>query len=317
MARLTVLSSEELEAIISRYSVGRVIRSAAMDGGLANSSAKIITETGAYVLSVCDEKEIEDIARLCSVLEYLQKHDFSTTRIVKTRTGESYIDYENKPVYLKHYIDGEVIEVLDDNQLLEVGKSLAQLHEIPPHPSLRDHFSYGAQCFDELSSVSAADPFYRWLCDCRKGIEAACSETLPRGFVHGDLFSDNMLFADNRLKALLDFEEACCYYKIFDIGMTAIGCCAPAGRFSAAQTAVLVRGYQSVRRLQPEECSSVQAHLVYGAAATAFWRYRQYNIRNPDLAMKNHYQAMKDLADQVLAVDAERFIETIFDLQEG
>jgi len=316
MARLTVLSSQELESIIDRYPVGKLLSSTPMDGGLANSSVYIAAETGSYILSVCDEKEIADIVRLCSVLEELEKHDFPTTRVVRTRTGDSYLVHREKPLYLKRYIDGAVIDELSDRQLFQVGEALARLHEIPPHPSLQDRFSYGTHCFEELENVASAGAFYRWLSSCRTLIDAACMKTLPRGFVHGDLFADNMLFIDDKLAALLDFEEACCYYKIFDIGMTAVGCCAPAGLFSAAKTAALVAGYQSIRRLQPEERSSLQAHAAYGAAATAFWRFRQDNIRNPNPAMKNHYQAMKDLADQVLAIAPERFINSIFDLQE-
>jgi homoserine kinase type II len=283
-----------------------------MDGGLANSSVKMVTESGSYVVSVCDEKEMEEINLLCALLGYLEHHHFPTTRVVETREGEACIDYQGKPLYVKRFIAGEVVKKLSARQLCEIGAALARLHEIPPFPGLRNKFSYGIECFDELKGRSSAESYYQWLITCRRRMEEARNEPLPRGFVHGDLFFDNMLFAKDSLVALLDFEEACDYYKIFDLGMTAVGCCAPDGSFSLEMTAALVEGYQSQRKLEDGERRLLQLHIEYGAAATSFWRYRQYNVRNPDPLMKDHYKAMMEIAQQVQSIDGREFIESVF-----
>ncbi len=312
MAQFTVLTSQQVEHILERYNLGRLVSSATLDGGLANSSLKIETECGRYVLSVCDEKGMAEISRLCSLLHYLEKHDFPTTRVVATRQGEHYIDYQGKPLYIKHFIDGGVVKQLGRRQLFEVGAALAGLHEIPPYPGLPEQFSYGIECFDELKGSASAESYYKWLSTCGKRLEEARTAMLPRGFVHGDLFFDNMVFADGSLAALLDFEEACHYFLIFDIGMTAVGCCAPEGILSLEMTAALIDGYQSVRKLEADERRLLQLHIEYGAAATSFWRYRQYNIKNPDPAMKNHYRAMMEIAIQVRAIDANLFVDRVF-----
>ncbi len=316
MARITVLTNQELEALVARYPIGRLLQSEPLAGGLANSSVKVIAETGTYVLCVCDEKQLDEIRHLCTLLRCLEEHGFPTTRVIDTRRGEACISWRDKPVYLKRYIAGRVIERLDDQQLDQVGALLARLHEIPAHPELPHHFSYGIECFGELRDRQSAAAFHRWLSGHLDRIGEACSDSLPRGFVHGDLFADNMLFVDGSLAAFLDFEEACAYYRVFDIGMSAIGCCCPGGNFSLAKTAALVGGYQRARELQPDERRLLQAHTVYGAAATAFWRYRQYHLRNPDPAMESHYQAMVKLADQVAAIEPECFVRSVFDLHQ-
>jgi homoserine kinase type II len=312
MAKLTLLTRPDIEHILGRYNLGIVFSCTPMDGGLANSSVKIAAEGGCYVLSVCDEKEMEDIRLLCAVLGYLEHHDFPTTRVVATSDGESCIDFQGQPIYLKRFIAGEVVETLSAVQLREIGAALASLHDIAPFPGLPKKFSYGIECFDELRDLSAAESYYRWLINCRARIEEARSEPLPRGFVHGDLFFDNLLFDHGRLVALLDFEEACDYYKIFDLGMTAAGCCAPAGAFSLEMTAALVEGYQSRRRLEDSERRHLQLHVEYGAAATSFWRYRQYNIKNPDPKLSDHYLAMVEIARRVQSIDDRTFMEAVF-----
>ena len=312
MAQLTVLTSRQVEHILERYNLGRLVSSAPLDGGLANSSLKIETECGRYVLSVCDEKGMDEISRLCSLLHYLEQYDFPTTRVIATRQGEHYLDYQGKPLYIKHFIDGGVVRKLGRRQLFEVGAALAGLHEIPPYPGLPERFSYGIECFDELKGRASAESYYKWLSTCGKRVEEARTAALPKGFVHGDLFFDNMVFADGSLAALLDFEEACHYFRIFDLGMTAVGCCAPEGILSLEMTAALIAGYQGIRKLEDDERRLLQLHIEYGAAATSFWRYRQYNIRNPDPAMKNHYRALMEIAIQVRAIDANLFVDRVF-----
>ena len=312
MANFTILTDQEIEKILGLYELGPLLSFTPMDGGLANSSMKIVTGGGSYVLSVCDEKEMHEIKRICTVLEYLEDHQFPTTRAIQTRKGESHIDYRGKPLYVKEFIAGEVVEHLNSHQLYEIGAALAMLHQIPPPPGLQYRFSYGIECFDELNERSSAEAYFQWLSSCRKRVEEARNEPLPRGFVHGDLFFDNILFANGSLVALLDFEEACEYFTIFDLGMTAVGCCAPGGMFSLEMAAALVEGYQSRRRLEENEISLLQLHIEYGAAATSFWRYRQYNIRNPDPQMEDHYLAMVRIAQRVNAIDNQEFIESVF-----
>ncbi len=312
MAQFTVLTRQEVEHILERYNLGRLLSFAPLDGGLANSSVKLETECGRFVLSVCDEKEMDETSRLCEVLLYLEKYNFPTTRVVAAGDGAPCVGYQGKPLYIKHYIEGGVVKQLGLPQLFEVGAALAGLHEIPPYPGLLEKFSYGLECFDELKGRASSERYYGWLSTCRTRVEEARTEALPKGFVHGDLFFDNMVFSDGSLAALLDFEEACHYYRIFDIGMTAVGCCAPDTNFSLEMTAALVDGYQSIRKLEANERRLLQLHVEYGAAATSFWRYRQYNIRNPDPDMKDHYRAMMEIAIRVNAIDAGLFVERVF-----
>jgi len=311
MATLTVLTKELVARIISNYPVGDVRAFHPLDGGLANSSMRVLTDTGTYVLSVCDEKNFDDIGMLCSILSYLEEKQFPTTRVIAAKSGAPCLEHDGKPVYLKRYIEGEVVNPLNPEQAGEVGTALARLHAIVPHASLPNRFSYGVETFAELEEQAADHDFFSWLFQQRPQILDACPDTLPRGFLHGDLFYDNMLFADGSLKAVLDFEEACAYYFVFDIGMTAIGCCVVDGRLSLELTAAMVAGYQQERTLEPVERTLLQRHVGYSAAATAFWRYRQYNVRNPDPAMKDHYRPMYDLARQVLGIDAGVFVKAV------
>ena len=95
MADYTTLTSKELTDLLSHYDIGKLIRAEHLDGGQANSSLKVFTEQGIFILSVCDEKQIEDIDCLVNVLFSLVKAGIPTTTPVKTITGNYQISHKN------------------------------------------------------------------------------------------------------------------------------------------------------------------------------------------------------------------------------
>jgi homoserine kinase type II len=240
----------------------------------------------------------------------LNDHGFLTSRLFKTGSGNPFLEFDGKPVYLKQYIDGTVEETYSLDMAHQVGAALAELHAIQPPENLPDRFAYGIECFDQV--LGGGTDFSRWLAAHLGQIETSCHPDLPTGLIHGDLFYDNTLFQGGRLAAILDFEEACNYYLVFDLGMCAAGSCCIAGRLSLELTAALVAGYQDTRRLTVVEQELFQLHIFYGAAATAFWRFRQYNMIHPEAGRQDNFVPMQELADQVRDIAPSTFKQAVF-----
>lgn len=310
MAQYTSLDQDNLETILGAYELGTLTNFLPLDGGQANSSTIISTEKGKYIVSVCDEKSFEELSLLTRTLEYLEKYDIATTQLIKTRGNKPYSSYNDKPVYIKTFIKGNVPDVLTPSMARQIGETLAKLHAVKPQVNLPPVFAYGIESFGEVNLKDG--PFPRWLQEKTHYLHRHIYPELPKGLVHGDLFYDNILFEDGRLAALLDFEEVCNYYLIFDLGMCVAGCCCPGEKLSGELARALVAGYQSVRELSRPEQEVFKFHIEYGATATAFWRYRQYNIRFPDIGKNETYQQMSNLANNIAALSTETFAGTVF-----
>jgi homoserine kinase type II len=103
--------------------------------------------------------------------------------------------------------------------------------------------------------------------------------------------------------AILDFEEACYYYRLFDLGMCAVGCCSKNGKFDLAKIKALMTGYTSRQPLMPEELRQLSIFVEYAAVAASLWRFRQYNINYPDSGKADSYLELSSLADQTATLD--------------
>ncbi|WP_163336180.1 homoserine kinase [Desulfopila sp. IMCC35008] len=310
MANYTTLDQDTIDRLLAHYNIGDVEKHSSLAGGSANSSIVLTTSSGHYVLSVCDEKDIDEISTLTATLDLLSRHSFPTTKLVRTTDGRPFIEYQGKPVYIKHFIDGEVKEPLRTKMIFQVGSALARLHSIPPTDFLPVSFSYGIECFPEVYGRN--DEYSKWLQQRTDDLQDCCRKELPSGLIHGDLFYDNILFRGETLTALLDFEEVCNYFFVFDLGMCAAGCCCPAGKFSLQSVSGLIDGYQSIRPLTDMEKELFQCHIEYGAVATSFWRYRQFNIVMPTPEKAEAHLQMKDLAQMVQAIPKNEFYQAVF-----
>ena len=309
MADYTRLTSAAAIKLLSNYNLGKLDRMDPLDGGQANSSFKFTTENGAFVLSVCDEKNRKEIDCLTRVLAYLETKAFPTTRPVRTRTGGYFITHGSKPVYVKEFIPGKVIRRLTPDMVCQVGTAVADLHDLPVLKEMPRHFPYGIEAFSEFLKGDLEHPYVAWLGQKREFLEQALDPAMEKGFIHGDIFWDNLLFSHDRLVAILDFEEACCYYKLYDLGMCAVGCCSRNGSFDLQRVTSLITGYQQRRPLSKREKPQLKVFMEYAAVAASFWRFCQYNIKYPLPEKADTYKELSSLADQIHDLEKTRFME--------
>jgi len=302
MAEYTRLSKDDLEKLLKHYDLGRLENACPLTGGQANSSFKLTTEKGQFTLSVCDEKTSEEIGTLTRVLACLEAHDFPATRLYPPRAGikTAFVEFRGKPVYVKEFLDGKVCSELTPFMLQQVGEAMAGLHKIPAPRDLAQAFPYGLKQFDQVLGSGISHPFKPWLKDKKDLLESSLDLTMARGFIHGDIFWDNLLFDGENLAAVLDFEEACQYFLLYDLGMACVGCCTGANGFDPNKIRALITGYQTRRPLSDAEKKQFAAFLVYAATGAAFWRFRQYNLRYPDPDKADNYRELALLADQAV-----------------
>jgi len=311
MARYSVLVPQQIEYLAGLYDL-KIDSYRPMEGGAANSSFLIQAQDGKYVLTVYEDKTMDEVAAMGRILWELEKHRFPTVVVVPTAKGDVGIELEGKPLLVKKFIPGRVEEKLDEAMLFQIGVSMAQLHQIPaPGYSSRQH-PYGPEMISQFIGLDLDAEFDSWLSERRDFIEENYPDDLPRALIHGDLFYDNVLFQDGKLKAIIDFEEVCHYFGVFDVGMALVGLYAQDGKFDLSDAHALVAGYLNQGRLDESEKNALQLMVESAAVATSCWRYWKYNYHDPTPERATKHWEMAAFADRVRRIDQERFVEEVF-----
>jgi len=285
------LGMKDMQEILSHYDVGQMKYFKALKGH-ANSNF-LIRADKKYVLSVCNEKKGE-LSGLVKVMLHLEAKNFPSSRIVMDRGGKYANLYQGDFVLLRSYIEGNTPVCMDKHMLHQLGKTIGLLHNLGDLEDIPSCHPYGLSYFGEINDNH---PFSDWLKKKEKRLISKIDAGLPRTLTHGDIFPDNTIYEGNVLRAIIDFEETSNYFSIFDIGMAIVGI-SVLGKVSEEQYKPLIEGYVTERELKKEEITSLNTFISYAAAATAFWRYRQYNLRRPNISQKDSYKVMTQLSDE-------------------
>ena len=176
---------------------------------------------------------------------------------------------------------------------------------------------YGLECFSNVIGLNIDAEYESWLSKEMIYLKKHIFTGLPKGLIHGDLFYDNILFTSlssnsTAFRAFIDFEEACNYYLVFELGMGILGCCIKSNTIDINKARAFVRGYQQERPLVDEEKESLQLFVQYAAVALSYWRFNKYNIKEPHESMAIQHWEMVEVAKNISEISDTYFYNSIF-----
>ena len=308
MAHYSILNKADILEILKPYSIYSIKKFKILDGGSENTNYKIDSEVGKIVLTISEQKTIQEAQDLAELLDHLKKNNFDTSELVHTSQNKSLSIYKNKPVMVKRYLEGKIMSDIPLHLLQQIGADTARLHKISVPDYVRDIMWCGKERFNEVKQYALNSPFDLWLKDTHSYIDKNTAPDLPKAFIHSDIFGSNIIINNDKTKAtIMDFEEATHYYRVFDIAVLFISLCVQSGDIDFTRASSVLKGYTSITRLTDEEKQALQPLTVYAAAGVAFWRHKNFNFTKPDKDLKDTYLKMKDLADRVRALSSNFF----------
>jgi Ser/Thr protein kinase RdoA (MazF antagonist) len=176
---------------------------------------------------------------------------------IKTKDDNICAKWKGKIIIVKKYIDGRVIknnEKLKNSALYQLGKYHGIIHSTKKLNFLPKGYPYKyAKKF--FSSVNKESREYKQAQETlnyleEKGFDKA---NFPRGFIHGDLHSENIIIKRGKIVCLLDFEESHIGPFIFDLGLSILEECISDGKIIKRKLKALIAGYESYRKLTDVE----------------------------------------------------------------
>ena len=302
MIQYSILNKQDVKHILIPYSIKNLTNVEKLSGGYENTNYLITANNHHYVLSLFERKSPEHVKILEQLLSHLNKNNFKTSQTVSTTDGETVTYWNKKPIIIKHFIEGKIMDTLPNHIIELVGEATGKLHQIPPPDYLPKTIDYGQENFVLVNQYAPKTTFQDWIQAVKRYIQPYLEMDLPKAFIHSDLFCSNIIISsDEKSVIIMDFEEAAYYYRIFDIGMAIIGSCSERNVLNQEKIKYLLHGYSKVITLTPEEKRSLQAFTVYAGAAMSFWRHKNFNYVYPNMGMENHYKALQTLTDDAKA----------------
>ena len=299
----TDVSLNEASEVLELAGFKNILTIEKLNGGWANSNY-ILTLVGSkkLVLKIWNEQSIEEVNYLLNMTNYIVEKNFPTPKPIKFLDG-NYVHNKNGTAWtLLPFINGNWLGT-NHSSLYSLGKIQAKLHIIEPPKDLKKEFSMGPKLFNKLYNMANEND--QWT-DFMKLLKHETEDllikigSLPKGIIHGDLFSDNVLGINNEVVSVLDFEEICYDYLAFDLVMTFVGFGWKNGEPIKERWNSILEGYQTIRVLSEDEIRALPHLHKLATLSIAAWRYWQFVINLPDTDHTDRYLEMTERLNKIL-----------------
>jgi homoserine kinase type II len=290
MAVYTALSDSDVEDFLARYRVGTLVDFTGIRDGVENSNFFVTTSDDAFVLTIFEKHDAEEVPYFLNLTAHLAEHDVPCAHPIADRNGAYLQSLFDKPAALVERLPGRTLDQPNRAQCEAVGGALAKMHVAGEsfdevHPNVRGPRWWFAAARELGDRLPAED---RAVLDEELRFQASQRHLdLPRGTIHADLFCDNVLFEGDRLAGMIDFYYACDDCLLYDVAITANDwCTGHDGAFDAGRLEALLTAYHRLRPFTGAEDAAWGTMLRAGALR--FWLSRLLDLHFPRPAEVPH-----------------------------
>jgi homoserine kinase type II len=278
------LEDDLVEATLARYEVGQITRHWPATNGIENRNHFVTVESAEgqrdFVLTIVEQPSNAGEAYV-GMMEALAASGLPVAAPIRNAEGLATDIVDGRPAMLQPRLSGRHVFNPTSKQVRALARSVARMHraaeastiELPDYP--RDAAWLAERADLARGYIPYTDT--RLLDDVVSEVQSLLNRrdvaNLPRGWIHADLFRDNVLFNEHGLSGLIDFHHAATGYLVYDLAVIANDWCNDAtGQLDPERTLAMLRAYHQIRPLASEEIWFFSNFALY--AALAFWLSR-------------------------------------------
>lgn len=271
---------------------------------------KIGTKDQVYFLKLSPDDEVRGRTRseILAEVEFVKYLNENKLPVPKPMGNVISIDGHNG--YLRRYYQANYIENPNLSQIISFGKTLGQIHRISEGYMTshnREHIWDLETTKENLAKdrdllcngLVGGGEFYNELFQALRKIVDL--KKLPKGMIHEDLGKRHVLWSDNKIKAIIDFDRCYYGYLIFDLGQAVRGWCFN-GSFNREKYILLIKSYQTERKLLLEEIEYLPKAIIFAFLE----RSLSFALRSILSDDPSYYQYAKELLNTANSIDKNR-----------
>lgn len=221
----TEFHQEEFQQILANYNLGDFISSQPILEGTVQTNYKVFTTKGCFVFRYYENRTEQSVLFEVDLLCYLRKNYYPCPEPYCDKSGNIVDTYNFKPFVIFNYIEGYHIHEPNERQKKELIQKAAELHKItnqysPIYKESRWNYNIEfcqnqfKQALQRLNTLNSQKK-YEWAMNVLNKLDLPLS--LSMGICHSDFHTSNLLYNNEKIVALLDFDDANYTYLLYDL----------------------------------------------------------------------------------------------------
>jgi len=270
---------EELSPILDYFSLGLPTNVRYIDK-FANKDYFCITEKGQFFIKIFQERQSLD-TRLSEVdyVEHLSRQNLPVPAFVQAPNGSLIFHNGEITAMVQEGIAGSTPEITVGNTR-QIGKIMGRFHKVPPK-KLHQRYGWFSPDYikDKISKLGtdfSDDPIAQKIISVYKSFNDFRSNILPRlptGIIHSDIRPSNTIFDENKLVAVVDWEDAIIAPLLLDFSIAVGYWCFKNGKIDPELYKALFDSYSKERTFTEIEIKHLADCIRYVGVAETAERY--------------------------------------------
>ena len=276
MAVYTKLNKENIEEILSNYSIGNLKEFRGIEEGIENTNYFLLVDNNKYILTIYEKRVKEkDLPFFSQLMSNLNKSGFKCPVPIESNNKKTIINYKNKNLMIVSFLEGKAKNILSPENCKSVGQEVAKMHEITKNFNIKRENNLSVNSwrniFDQIKDkcVYIHKDLPLLIESNLKDVEKNWPKNLPTGIIHADLFSDNIFFDNNNLSGIIDFYFSCNDFYALEIAICFNALCFDGPKnnlsFNVTKAINFMNGYNQFRKLNNDEKKCIKV-LSQGSA---------------------------------------------------
>jgi homoserine kinase type II len=276
MAVYTKLNKENVDEILSNYSIGQLEEFKGIEEGIENTNYFLLVDSKKYILTIYEKRVKEkDLPFFSDLMTGLNKENFKCPVPIKNKINKTISAYKNKSLMIVSFLEGRAKNILSPDNCKSLGQEVARMHLITKNFKIQrqNDLSIGSwrKIFDQVKDecINIHKDLPRLIESNLTDVEKNWPKDLPRGIIHADLFNDNIFFKDNEFNGIIDFYFSCNDFYALEIAICFNALCFDGSKnnlsFNVTKAKNFMNGYSQLRKLNDIEKESIKV-LSQGSA---------------------------------------------------
>jgi len=315
MAAKTKFPIRFFERLAAEYDLGRFIEAKPFKRGYVQTNVLVRAAKGRFVLRYYEHRPEKYILFEANILNHFSKHRYPCAMPIRNVHGDFLGSYKGKHYAVFEYLPGKHLKNLNKQQYHEMVKHLAKLHNISRR--YKPKYFESRECHDKKCCIDAAkaevkrfkskkgQERYKYI---RKRLDLLkFPNNLPKGVVHCDFDKANIKFIGNKITGVLDFDDACYTYLIYDVGMVILYWAFFYPRkLDFAKAREIIRIYNKYRRLSKSEKEHIYDGLQIVMLMMMAW-FLHDKWKGMDL-----FERLKKMLEKLDGIGRQKFYNKLF-----
>jgi homoserine kinase type II len=288
MGIFRTLSSDDVQLILAGFGLSGYRAHKPIAAGTVNTNVAVDLGERCLFLRINEGKSEDDVRREGEIVAHIAARGVPTPPPLRTHAGDPFLRWQSVFVSVFPWVPGHTLTRKDigPGQARDAGRALALLHRAgadyadhrpgryePDEIQRRFERIRGVGDPELAEAVTALGPALERLARERR-------PDLPLGLIHGDLFIDNVLYAEaGPLTALLDFEQASWGRLAYDVAVSVLAFGYGRDDFRPEVTRAFIDGYLAERTPTAAERDGFGAELEFAACRFAVTRITDVHLR--------------------------------------